>query len=96
MGLLSVLSAEGVDRSLLAGLAVTPITAQSISSLPAWDEALDQVLGQLVGGSILTRSETGQVFSMHRLVSRVVRERDEADGQSLSTLRVAMDLLQCA
>ena len=94
VGVMSVLSAEGVDRSLLAGLSAAPITAPSVSSPPAWDEAVDQVLGQLVGGSILTCSETGHVFSMHRLVSRVVRERDEADGESLSPLHVAMDLLQ--
>ena len=96
MGLLSVLSAEGVDRSVLAGLAVVPIGCLAIASPRTWDEAVDQVLGRLVGGSILTRSETGQAFSMHRLVSRVVRERDEADGRLLSTLRVAVDLLQGA
>ncbi len=94
MGLLSVLSAEGVDRSILAGLAAAPSTVLAIASPPTSEEAVDQALGRLVGGSILTRSESGQVFSMHRLVSRVVRERDEADGRLLSTLRVAVALLQ--
>ena len=93
MGLLSVLSAEGVDRSFLSGLTAAPITALSVSPFPAPDEAVDQALGHLVAGSILTRSQTGQVFSMHRLVSRVVRERDEAEGRSLIILRAAMDLL---
>jgi tetratricopeptide (TPR) repeat protein len=94
MGLLSVLSAEGVGRSILASLADAPITVPAIASPHISDEAVDQALGRLVGGSILTRSETGQAFRMHRLVSRVVRERDEADGRLLSTLRVAVDLLQ--
>ena len=94
MGLLSVLSAEGVSRSILAGLAGAPSTALAIGSAPKSDEAVDQALGRLVGGSILTRSETGQAFSMHRLVSRVVRERDEAEERLLSTLRVAVALLQ--
>jgi len=94
MGLLSVLSAEGVGRFILAGLAAAPIATSSVPSPLASDEAVDQALGRLVGGSILTRSETGQSFSMHRLFSRVVRERDEADGRLLLTLRVAVDLLQ--
>jgi len=94
MGLLSVLSAEGVGRSILAGLAGAPISALAIGSVPPSDEAVDQALGRLAGGSILIRSETGQAFSMHRLVSRVVRERDEADGRLPLTLRVAVDLLQ--
>ena len=94
MRLLSVLSTKGVDWSILAGLADVPIAPPSIAWAAPWDEAVDQAVGRLVGGSILTRSETGQTFSMHRLVSRVVRERDEADGQLLSTLGAAVDLLE--
>ena len=94
MGLMSVLSAEGVDRSLLAGLAAAPTSGPYVLSPPTSNEAIDQALGRLAGGSILTRSETGQVFSMHRLVGRVIRERDETDGESLAILRTAIDLLR--
>ena len=94
MRLLSVLSAEGVDRFVLARLADLPVTAEHPVTSPGVSaEAVDSALGRLVAGSILTRSSTGQAFSMHRLVSRVVREREGADGRLLATVRVAADLL---
>ena len=94
MSVLSVLSSEGVDRFVLAGLADTRITAEpSMVSPRVAAEDMDRALGRLVTGSILTRSATGQALSMHRLVSRVVRERDQADGRLPSTLRAATDLL---
>ena len=94
MELLSVLSAEGVDRSILVGLADLPATAGAIASAGTWDEAADVSLGRLVGGSILTRSKMGEAFRMHRLIGRVVRERDQARGRLIPILRIAVDLLQ--
>ena len=90
IGLLAVLSAEGVSRPILARLADVP----AVPSPRGWDEALDRILGRLIGGSILSRSGTGQAFSMHRLVSRVAREREEADGRLLLTINIAADLLR--
>ena len=94
IGLFAVLSAEGVDRSVIVGLASLPIAASSIASADTFDEAVDQALGRLVGGSILTRTKPGQALIMHRLISRVVRERDQAQGRLISNLRNAVDLLQ--
>ena len=94
IALVAVLSADGVSRAVLSGLhSVTEATSSGSFPL-AWDEALDKVLGRLVGRSILTRSYAGQSFSMHRLVGRVVRERQETNGELLSTLAIAADLLQ--
>ena len=93
IALLAVLSAEGVSRAILAGLADMSAAAPAVSSPSGWDEALDRVLGRLVGGSILSRSGTGQAFSMHRLVSRVARDREETDGRLLPTVGIAVDLL---
>ena len=94
IGLLAVLSAEGVGRAVLAGLADVPAAALAASSPLGWDEALNRVLGRLVGASILSRSGTGQTFGMHRLVSRVAREQEQADRRLLSTIGIAADLLQ--
>ena len=91
--LMSVLSAEGVDRSLFTGLAAVAGTVTSDCLPLHGDEAVDQVLGRLVGASILTRSDTGRAFMMHRLVSRVIRERDRSSGELLPALDIATNLL---
>lgn len=94
IALVAVLSADGVSRAVLSGLHSVTEVASSGSFPSAWDEALDKVLGRLVGRSIFTGSCAGQAFGMHRLVGRVVRERQEANGELLSTLAIAADLLQ--
>jgi len=93
IALLAVLSAEGVGRTVLAALADVPAAASAVSSPLGWDEALDRILGRLAGGSIVSCSGTGQAFSMHRLVSRVVRDQGEADGRLLPIVGIAADLL---
>ncbi len=48
----------------------------------------------VVAGSLLTWSVTGDAVIMHRLLGRVLRERDQADGQWASTVTAALDLLE--
>ena len=94
IALLAVLSADGVARTVLAGLPRVREAAQWVSFPAAWDDALDQVLGRLVNGSILSRSEAGAAFSLHRLVGRVVREQGEAAGRHPHVTSIAAALLE--
>jgi tetratricopeptide (TPR) repeat protein len=94
IGLLSVLSPDGAPRSVLSGLRAVAEADGLVDFPPHWDDALDQVLGRLVNGSIVTRAETGDAFSMHRLVGRVVREREEAAGRLLPVISIAATLLE--
>jgi hypothetical protein len=81
----AALSPDGVRRAVLDGL-----------------EAGGGESGELVGaavarcpaGSLLTWSETGDAVIMHRLVGRVLRERDQAAGRWAATVTAALDLLE--
>jgi hypothetical protein len=74
------LSADGVRRELLDGL-------------NASRAELDAAVDRCVGGSLLTWSLTGDALVIHRLLARVLRERDQADGRYANTLTAALDLL---
>ena len=83
----SVLSPQGVSRDLLATL-----------DLPDVDEpgegAIDAALEHCVRGSLLSWSVGGDSVIMHRLVGRVLRERDRASDRWTSTVTTALDLLE--
>ena len=80
---LAVLSADGVRRALLDGLPGGP-----------GEEAVDAAVERCVAGSLLTWSVTGDAVIMHRLLGRVLRERDQAGGQWDATVSAALDLLE--
>jgi tetratricopeptide (TPR) repeat protein len=85
----SVLSPHGVRRDLLDTL-----------DLPGSDDpdesagAVGAALERCVRGSLLSWSVGGAAVIMHRLVGRVLRERDRAGGRWAATLAAALDLLE--
>jgi hypothetical protein len=78
----AVLSAEGVRRRLLDGLADgdQAAVAAAVQRCAEW--------------SLLAWSVTGDAVIMHRLLARVLRERDQVASQQAATLGIALDLLQ--
>ena len=80
--IVALLSAEGVRRHMLCGL--------SSGDQAAMDVALQRCADQ----SLLTWSGTGEYVIMHRLLSRVLRERDKVSGRLSATREMAMDLLE--
>lgn len=80
---LAALSPDGVRRDFLDGLA-----AAGANGPP-----MDVVLERCVAGSLLNWSVSGSAVVMHRLLGRVLRERDRAAGQWASTVAAALDLL---
>jgi hypothetical protein len=78
----AVLSAEGARRRMLDGLSSGDQTAMGVA------------LQRCVDQSLLTWSVTGEYVIMHRLLSRVIRERDKASSQLAGTREMAMDLLE--
>jgi hypothetical protein len=56
--------------------------------------AMGAALQRCADQSLLTWSVTGEYVIMHRLLSRVIRERDRASGQLATTRELAMDLLE--
>ena len=81
LGVVSLLSAAGVSRDLLA------------ATEPA---ATDEALGRLANASLLTFSGDGATVSAHRLVARVTRERMAHDGILSVTGDQACELLAVA
>ena len=47
-----------------------------------------------MAGSLLEWSVTGDAVIMHRLLARVLRERDQARGQWARTVTAALNLLE--
>ena len=78
----AILSAEGVRRRLLDGLA---------NGDPA---LVDAALQRCSEWSLLTWSVTGDSVIMHRLLARVLRERDQAAGRQAVAIEMALDLLE--
>ena len=88
MGVLAVLSAAGVRRTLVhevARLGVLGGDGQA-GELPA--EVADPALARLAGASLLTFSVDGSSVSVHRLVMRVIREQ-LAGGDPLTAVCLA-------
>ena len=93
MGLLAVLSAAGVRRSLLYAAARVGLAGRD-GPLPALAaEVADRVLARLAGTSLLTFSVDGAAVSAHRLVMRVIRENLAAGGALTAVCQAAARLL---
>jgi tetratricopeptide (TPR) repeat protein len=74
LDVVAMLSAEGVPRELL--YAAGAVSLFSPPGAPGVDQSVvDEALGFLAEGSLLTFSGDDSVVSAHRLVMRVVRER---------------------
>jgi tetratricopeptide (TPR) repeat protein len=83
---LAVLSPDGIRCDLLEGLTVDePDIAEG---------EVDAAIEHCVAGSLLTWSVTGDAVIMHRLLGRVLRERDQVGGQWTSTVNAALNMLE--
>jgi tetratricopeptide (TPR) repeat protein len=102
--LLSVRAAEASDPTGLAGLLLRVIAAMSPDGIrqsvlaglgqpPGTEYGAAAAIERLVVGSLLTWSVSGDTIIMHRLLGRVLRERDQASGHWPSTLDAALHLL---
>lgn len=80
IGLISLLSADGVSRALLHVAGQAGILGQPDSEMAAESEAVDDALGWLADASLITFSANRSAVSGHRLTMRVVRERAADDG----------------
>jgi tetratricopeptide (TPR) repeat protein len=102
--LLSVRVTEASDPTGFAGLLLRVVAAMSPDGirqtvLADLGRSADQehdiaaAIERCVGGSLLTWSVSGDIVIMHRLLGRVLRERDQASGQWPGTLGAALHLL---
>lgn len=82
---LAALSPDGVRRTLLYGLG---------DDVPGLETAVDTAVQRCVAASLLTWSVSGDAVIMHRLLRRVLRERDRADGKWPDTLRTTLEILE--
>jgi len=82
----AALSPDGVRRDLLDGLRA----ARSGGS----DEDIDAAVERCAAESLLTWSVAGDAVIMHRLLGRVLRERDQAAGQWADTVNAVLGLLE--
>lgn len=82
---IAMLSADGVPRHLLGGLA---------EAGDGGDGATDAVVARCVAASLLTWSVGKDALIMHRLLSRVLRERDRTTGTYDDTVGAVLDLLE--
>jgi Tetratricopeptide repeat/NB-ARC domain len=95
---LAVLSPDGIPRGLLDGLPrVRPGRRLGVSRRRgrrrrAWE--VDAAIERCVAGSLLEWSVAGDAVIMHRLLARVLRERDQARGQWARTVAAALNLLE--
>ena len=90
LDLISVLSSDGVPRTLLDRAASARLVAA------ATHQDVDTALGQLANASLLSFTTDGARVSVHRLVSRVVRERHASDGTLIALGSAACELLTLA
>jgi tetratricopeptide (TPR) repeat protein len=93
MGLLAVLSAAGVRRSLVHAAAGQGLPGRDGSLAALVPEAADRVLARLAGSSLLTFSLDGSAVTAHRLVMRVIRENLAADNTLTAVCESAARLL---
>jgi hypothetical protein len=83
----AVLSPEGVRRDLLHTLDVPGTDGSG-------EGATDAAVERCVRGSLLSWSVGADSVIMHRVVARVLRERDRASGRWSHTLATALDMLE--
>jgi len=94
---LAALSPDGIPGDLLDGLArVRPGRRLAVfrrrSRRVEWE--VDAAIERCVSGSLLEWSVAGDAVIMHRLLARVLRERDQARGQWAGTVAAALNLLE--
>ena len=82
----AALSPDGVRRDLLGGLA--PADAEDMGG------GIDAAVERCAAWSLLTWSVTGDAVIMHRLLGRVLCERDQAAGQWAGTVTAALEMLE--
>ncbi len=93
MGLLAVLSAAGVSRSLVHTAAGQGLPGRDGPLAALAPEEVDRVLARLAGTSLLTFSLDGSAVTAHRLVMRVIRENLAADNTLTGVCASAARLL---
>jgi tetratricopeptide (TPR) repeat protein len=89
--LLSVLSVAGVRRDLLHAAGQAGVLADGGDRLGA--AVVDEALGRLAEGSLLSFSVDGQAVLAHRLVLRVVQDTLVQQGRLAAVCRVAASVL---
>jgi tetratricopeptide (TPR) repeat protein len=97
---LAALSPDGVPRGLLDGLPpalhrrrlAVPRPRRGLRRPLGWE--VDAAVERCVTGSLLEWSVAEDAVIMHRLLGRVVRERDQASGQWAGTVTAALNLLE--
>ena len=93
---LAALSPDGIPRTFLDGLPKTrPGQRPALLQRRAGREwEVDAAIERCVAGSLLEWSLSGDAVLMHRLLARVLRERDQASGQWARTVTAALNLLE--
>ena len=84
----AVLSPHGVHRDLLATLAIPGGSGRDDPG------PVDRALEMCTAGSVLAWSVAGEAVLMHRLLGRVLRERDQAGERWAATVSAALNLLE--
>ena len=102
--LLSIQTVEDADASGLTSLVLRVVAALSPAGVrrdflgglqrPEDERRVGAAVDRCARGSLLTWSVAGDVVIMHRLVGRVLRERDLAAGRWGGTVTAALDLLE--
>jgi tetratricopeptide (TPR) repeat protein len=101
--LLNVQAAEDRDPSRLAGwvlrivatLSADGVRCDLLSGLAENDQAqVDAAVQRCVAASLLTWSVAGDAVIMHRVLGRVLRERDQVGHKWDQTVAMALDLLE--
>lgn len=87
LGVMVVLSATGVHRALLREF------LNHGDGDPAGVARVDETLARLVGLSLLVWGESGTSVIMHRLVARIMRERQQAAGRLAATVLAVVEAL---
>jgi Tetratricopeptide repeat len=95
---LAALSPEGIPRGLLDGLPRVRrgrrLAVFRRRGSRRLELEMDAAIGRCAAGSLLDWSVTGDAVIMHRLLARVLRERDQARGQWVRTVAAALNLLE--
>jgi tetratricopeptide (TPR) repeat protein len=95
---LAALSPDGIPRGLLDGLPRVQrgwrraVSRRRGTRRLEWE--VDAAIERCVAGSLLEWSVAGDAVIMHRLLARVLRERDQACGQWARTVAAALNLLE--
>ena len=95
---LAALSPDGIPRAFLNGLPQArperrlAMLRRRGGHQRDWE--VNEAIGRCVAGSLLDWSVTGDAVLMHRLLARVLRERDQAGGQWASTVTAALNIIE--